>query len=253
VHIVRILFSIEERDAARDFVLKLAADDHRITAGAIVGSFARGAEDRWSDLDLTFAVADGVAIGDVIGDWTSWLESTLGAAALWDGQVGSRTYRVYLLPGSLQIDLSFTPASRFRPAGPAFELLFGEAGAMDVAQPLTAEHFFGWGAIQAIHARRSIERARYWQAEQAIGQVRECALSVACVEAGLDPSHGRGFDDLPSETLAAASATLVAEVEPGHLLRALGLAVELLLGQAATDVAARIEDELRALSVERSA
>lgn len=62
------MFSVEERDAARAFVVRMASDDSRITAGALVGSFARGAEDRWSDLDLTFAVADDVPLGDVLGD-----------------------------------------------------------------------------------------------------------------------------------------------------------------------------------------
>jgi predicted nucleotidyltransferase len=242
------MFSVEERDAARAFVLKMASGDSRIAAAAVVGSFARGAADRWSDLDLTFAVADDVPLGDVLGDWTRQLEAALDAVPLWDLGVGSRTYRVFLLPGSLQVDLSFTPASQFRPAGPAFALLFGEAGPTDAPPLPTADHFFGLGVVQALHARRSIERARYWQAEQAISQVRECALSLACLQQGLDPSHGRGFDDLPMDTLAPVSATLVASVEPDRLRAALDSAVHLLLGQTAEvrGLASRIAGELRA-------
>jgi hypothetical protein len=244
------MFSVEERDAARAYVLRMASEDSRITAAAEVGSFARRAADRWSDLDLTFAVADDVPVGDVIGDWTPQLEAALHAVPLWDLRVGSRTYRVFVLRGSLQVDLSFTPASQFRPAGPAFALLFAEAGPTDAPLPPTPDHFFGLGVVQALHARRSIERARYWQAEQAISQVRECALSLACLQRGLDPSHGRGFDDLPTDTLAPVAATLVASVEPDRLRAARESAVQLLLGQAADvrELASRIEGDLHAPS-----
>ncbi len=244
------MFSVEERNAARAFVLRMASDDSRITAGALVGSIARGAEDRWSDLDLTFVVADDVPLGDVLLDWTRQMDAALGAVPLWDVRVRSRTYRVFLLPGLLQVDLSFTPASQLRPAGPAFALLFGQAGPTDVPAPPTSDHFFGLGVVQAIHGRRSIDRARYWQAEQAISQVRECALSLACLQYGLEPSHGRGFDDLPPDTLAPVAATLVASLEPDRLSAALESAVELFLGQAVyvRELASRIEKDLRALS-----
>jgi predicted nucleotidyltransferase len=244
------MFTVEEREAARAFVLKMASDDSRVTAGAVVGSFARAAADRWSDLDLTFAVADDVPLDDVLGDWTRQLKAALDGVPLWDLQVRDRTYRVFLLRGCLQVDLSFTPASQFRPAGPAFALLFGHAGPADAPPPPTPDHFFGLGVVQALHGRRSIERARYWQAEQAISQVRECALSLACLQRGLDPSHGRGLDDLPADTLAPVAATLVASVEPDRLRAALGSAVHLLLGQAADvrELADRIAGDIRALT-----
>jgi predicted nucleotidyltransferase len=244
------MFSVEERNAAQAFVLRMASEDSRITAGALVGSIARGTEDRWSDLDMTFAVADDVPLGDVLRDWTGQLDAALDAVPLWDLRVGIRTYRVFLLPGLLQVDLSFAPASQFGPAGPAFALLFGEAGPTDAPARLTPDHFFGLGVVQAIHGSRCIDRARYWQAEQAISQVRECALSLACLQHGLEPKYGRGFDDLPPDTLAPVAATLVASVEPEQLRAALKSAVELLLGQAAAagELASRIERDLRALS-----
>ena len=244
------MFTVEEREAARAFVLGLASRDRRITAGAVVGSFARGAEDRWSDIDLTFAVADDVPVTDVIADWSSQLEAALDAMPIWEGEVRGRTYKVFLLPGWLQVDLSFTQASRFRPGGPAFQLLFGDAGPMDAVPAPAADHFVGWGVLQAIHARRCIERGRFWQAEQAIGVVRDCALSIACVQHGLEPSYGRGFDDLPANTLAQADTAHVASLEPEHLRTALGNAVRLLLDQAldVRELPNRIVRDLRTLS-----
>jgi hypothetical protein len=52
------MFTVHDRDRIRDYVLELAASDPRVVAGAVVGSTALGREDRWSDIDLTFSVAD---------------------------------------------------------------------------------------------------------------------------------------------------------------------------------------------------
>ena len=55
------MFSIEDRNRVRDHVLRLAVSDARVVAGAVVGSLALREADRWSDLDLTFAVADDIS------------------------------------------------------------------------------------------------------------------------------------------------------------------------------------------------
>jgi hypothetical protein len=52
------VFTIEQRDALRERVLRLAEDDDRVVAGAAVGSLAVDEGDRFSDLDLTFGIAD---------------------------------------------------------------------------------------------------------------------------------------------------------------------------------------------------
>jgi hypothetical protein len=41
-------------------VLGLAEEDERVVAGALVGSLAVNGADRFSDLDLTFGIADDV-------------------------------------------------------------------------------------------------------------------------------------------------------------------------------------------------
>jgi hypothetical protein len=79
--------------------------------------------DRFSDVDLTFGIADHVPVADVLDDWTRTLIDELDAVHLADLERGPTTYRVFLLPDALQFDLSMTPAARFRPAGPRFRLL----------------------------------------------------------------------------------------------------------------------------------
>lgn len=96
------MFSVSERDRIRDRVLELAASDERVVAGAVVGSMAHDDGDRWSDLDLTFAVAGDRPLMDVLLDWTSRLVAEFDAVRLFDLQSGQSIYRVFLLPGCLQ-------------------------------------------------------------------------------------------------------------------------------------------------------
>src|SRR5215470_17378422 len=122
-----MMFTIEDRNRVRDHVLDRAKADGRIVAGAVVGSLATSEGDRWSDLDLTFGVADGVALSGVLDDFTVNLDREFNATHLFDLPSGAAIYRVFLLPGCLQFDLSFTPAAHFGASGPQFQLLFGSA------------------------------------------------------------------------------------------------------------------------------
>jgi len=246
---MRQVFSVEERDRVHDHVLAMASADARVVAGAVIGALALGGGDRWSDLDLTFGVADDVPVDDVLGDWTRELARELDAVHLFDLPAQSTIYRVFLLPGCLQVDLSFTPASEFRPRGPKFRLLFGSAGETDHGSQPSAHQLFGLGVHHALRARFCIERGRYWQAEHWIGGIREHALSLACLSRGLDPSHGRGFDDLPAEVLEAFDDALVGSVERVELVRALEGAVAGLLRESTEvrDVAAKVEGHVRGM------
>src|SRR5207237_568891 len=81
-------------------------------AGAAVGSLAVDGGDRFSDLDLTFGIADHVPVADVLNDWTRALIDEADAVHLADLTRGPTTYRLFLLPDALQLDLSLTPAAR---------------------------------------------------------------------------------------------------------------------------------------------
>jgi hypothetical protein len=221
------VFTVEQRDALREHVLLLAQEDEHVVAGAAVGSLAVDAGDRFSDLDLTFGIADHAPVADVLDDWTRRLIDELDAVHLADLERGPTTYRVFLLPDALQFDLSMTPATQFRPAGPRFRLLFGKtaAGEPELSTPPVAGDLFGWGVIYALHARACIERGRVWQAEHYVGAVRDHALSLACLRQGLPAVQARGYDDLSAETLARFEAAHVGAVEPGALRAALAASV----------------------------
>jgi hypothetical protein len=241
------VFSVEDRERVRDRVLALADADERVVAGAVVGSLAEGPGDRWSDLDLTFAVADGVGVTDVLADWTRTLAGELGAVHLFDLGRDASIYRVFLLPGCLQLDLSFTPAAAFGAATPRFRLLFGEAVERPHVQPPDPHELFGYAAHHALRARFCLERGRYWQAAYWVNGVRDYALSLACRTRGLPANEGRGFDDLPSDVRDRFAGAIATSLERDELLRALGRAVDGLLHEAG-EVGAKAEPELRALT-----
>jgi len=232
------VFTVEQRETLVQRVIRLGKEDDRVVAGAVVGSLAVDAGDRYSDVDLTFAVAHSVPVADVLQDWTRTLVEELDAVTLVDLDRGPTTYRVLLLPGALQLDLSMTPAARFRPAGPRFRLVFGETapgepetvtGSLFIDTPAIAEDIFGWGVVYALHARACIERRRHWQAEHYISAVRDHALSLACLREQVTAVQARGFDDLSAETVSRFEGAHIGSVEPSVLRRALETSMTALL------------------------
>jgi hypothetical protein len=238
------VFTVEQRAALRERMLRLADEDEHVVAGAAVGSLAVGAGDAFSDLDLTFAIDDAPVV-DVLDDWTRTLVRELDAVRLVDLEAGSTIYRVFLLADALQFDLSMTPAAEFRAAGPKFQLLFGvtapgepeprspKDGSVFIRTPPVAQDIFGWGVIYGLHARACIERARVWQARHYVDAVRDHGLALACLRHGVTVVQARGYDDLPAETLARFDGTHVGSLGPDALRRALGASVAALLAEAA--------------------
>lgn len=244
------MYSIQDRNRVRDHVLQMAASDPRIVAGAVVGSLALEDGDRYSDLDLTFGVAEEFSIYAVLEDWTRSIIAVFDAANLFDLPSGPSIYRVFLIPGCLQFDLSFTPASKFGATGPKFRLLFGEAVERPFPQPPTPQELFGYAVHHVLRARFCIERGRYWHAEYWISSARDYTLSLACQRRGLPTYHGRGYDDLPPEVLAAFSNTFVKDLTRDELMSALARVIDCMLLETddLPDLAAKVKPQLQELT-----
>jgi hypothetical protein len=244
------MFSVEYRDQVRDYVLELADTDKRVTAGAVVGSLALSEGDRWSDLDLTFAVANEFNQLDVLEDWTQQIIEKFNAAHLFDLPSGASIYRVFLLPGCLQFDLSFTPASQFGATGPKFKLLFGSAIEKPHYPPPSARDLFGYAVHHALRARFCIERGKLWQAEYWIHSTRDYVLNLACLRLGLPSNNGRGYDALPKKVLNKFKDTFVTTLEKTELQRVLNHCIDGLLSETylVQDLALQVEPQLQTLT-----
>src|SRR3954453_17435286 len=113
------MYRVEDRDRIRDLLIEKARADPLIVAAALVGSTVTGG-DRWSDLDLTFGGARGVPVETGRGRGPPGVGSELAGVVLFDLPVDATIYRVFLLPGALQVDLSFTPEEQFGARSPRF-------------------------------------------------------------------------------------------------------------------------------------
>ena len=237
------MFTVESRDRLRDQLMSAASADDRISAAALVGSSALGREDEWSDIDLALCIDAEAERSAVIVEWTDWMYDEHAAVHHTDVARGETLYRVFLLADTLQVDLSFWPATEFGPTGPRFRLLFGavtketparaptNAGDKAASRADGAE-LIGMAWLYALHARASIARGRVWQAEYMISGMRDHVLALACLRHEVPRVHGRGFDDLPPGATAVTDTTLVRSLGISELKRAFVVVTEALLGEA---------------------
>ncbi|MDG6983412.1 MAG: hypothetical protein JRN28_02505 [Nitrososphaerota archaeon] len=243
------MFSTEQRDRIKDRLLEMGRSDSRIVSAALVGSSATGG-DRWSDLDVTFGLKAEAKLEPVLSDWTASLRQEFDAVHLFDLPHWTSLYRVFLFPGNLQVDVSFTPEADFGANGPRFKLVFGKATEKARPQQPTPQHLFGYAVHHLVRARFCIERGRLWQAEYWISAARDYVLALACLQRGLSTDNGRGFDSLPGDVTRPLAGSLVRSLGRRTLLGALEKTVEGLL-ENSRDVgepALRLKGQLRNLS-----
>jgi predicted nucleotidyltransferase len=226
------MFAVEERDRVRQRLLALAESDPAIVGAAITGSVATGAGDRWSDLDLSFAV-DG-DLDTALERWTRRLYDDFAALHHWDLPSGTSIYRVFLLPDWLEVDIAFTLAEDFGPRGPSWRTVFGETTQIPHTPPPRHDSLAGMAWHHALHARVSIERRRWWQAEYWISAVRDRTIALACLRLGYPVHHAKGAHLLPEELTAPLTATLVRSLDEHELRRALRAATTALAAELET-------------------
>jgi predicted nucleotidyltransferase len=238
-----------ERERVRERLLDLAAADPDIAGAAITGSLALDAGDEWSDIDLAFAVSD--ELGPTLERWTEHLSRDFDAVHHWDLPFGATVYRVFLLPGWLEVDIAFAPAAEFGPRGPTWRTVFGEAVELPPAPAQSADDLLGRAWHHALHARACIERGRPWQAEHWIRAVRDQVLASACLRLGHPTRYAKGADLLPAELTAPLEAALVRSLDEAELRRALAVAGAALAAEverSAPALDARLAPMLRALT-----
>ncbi|HEX8099822.1 MAG TPA: nucleotidyltransferase domain-containing protein [Actinomycetota bacterium] len=213
-------FTREERGAIRAQLLDAARADQEIVGAAITGSGAIETEDDWSDIDLAFAVADGVRLPDVLARWTDEVDAHFRVVHYWDLLADDRVFRVFLLSNGLEIDLAFMPAAAFGARGAKFRLVFGEARDIGVAGADTRT-LLGMGWHHILHATVCIARGRPWEAEWLMSAARDYTLALACAREGLPTAYARGVDELPFSTRSAFDATLARSADLSELRRGL--------------------------------
>src|SRR5262249_28338315 len=180
-------------------------------------------------IDLAFAIAGDLA--PALARWTGILERDLGALHHWDLPFGSSVYRVFLLPGGLEVDVAFTPVADFGPRGPDWRTVFGESVDRGPTPPPRRDDLVGIAWHHVLHARACLERRKPWQAEWLISGVRDQVIALACVRLGLPARFAKGADQLPPEVTAPLRATLVGSLDEADVWRALGAVTDGLVAE----------------------
>lgn len=244
------MFAVEDRDRLCERLIATAREDARLAAAALLGSAARGQQDPWSDIDLALGIVAEAEHEPVVAEWSERMYDEHGAVHHVDVSFGRTLYRVFLLPSTLQVDLSFWPLSDFAATGPDFQQLFGPAAQQQPTPLPDPAELVGMGWLYALHARSSIARGRAWQAEYMISGVRDQVLAMACLRHGVSPYQARGVDLLPSDATASVQPTLVKSLEASELKRSFRATIEALLEEielADHSLAARLSAPLRSL------
>ncbi|MCO5224443.1 MAG: nucleotidyltransferase domain-containing protein, partial [Thermomicrobiales bacterium] len=149
------MFTVEQRELIRDELIALARSDTSIVGAALVGSSATNLQDDFSDIDLALQLAPGADESLVVERWTHHISKTYGLAHHLDVLAGSTRYRVFLLPESLQIDISFWAYDAFAAKGDRFRLLFGAPAESSSAAPPSPDRLIGMAWLYALHVRSS--------------------------------------------------------------------------------------------------
>jgi hypothetical protein len=244
------VFTPDERVRLREAIVAAAREDPRISGGALTGSAAASAEDRWSDIDLAFGLKPGTDMQAVLADFSKRMYELHDALDHVDVPFARWIYRVFLMRSSLQVDLAFVPDDDFRARAPSFRLLFGSSRDAQHAPPPDARQLIGYGWLYALHARSSIARGKLWQAEYMVSQVRDHVLALACVRLGLPAREGRGMDRLPRDVTDRVAGALVQRIDAQELRRAAHVAIEALIDEIRhvdVSLAGRLDDPLREL------
>jgi len=241
------MFNRDEREQIRAALVSAAQQDPRITAAAHLGSAAVDRLDDWSDIDLALCISPGTEPEEVVGAWTNRLYRNHRAVAHCDVRRGDTLYRVFLLDNTLQVDISFWPASRFGAVGPKFKLVFGVANEPQPSSADSADELVGFAWLYALHVRSSMARKRLLQAEYMLSNMRNQVLAVACLRQGLLTRDGRGFDDLAEEDRRRFDDCYPSSIDAEELRRALRRTMAALLDEIRlrdSDLAVRIESSL---------
>jgi len=243
------MFTARDRDRIREQLLARAEADESITGAAFTGSLATGDGDRWSDTDLVLAVRGELTAA--VDRWTRWLCDDLGAVHQWDLSTAPSVIRVFLLPGWLELDLTFTPEDQFGPRSPQWRTIFGQPRQLHPFPRVDPEQLAGLVWHHALHARICIERGRRWQAEHWISAIRDHVITLACLRLGYSASYAKGAHLLPEDLTGPLEATLVRSPDESELRRALAATITVATGElerSDTSLASRLRPMLTELA-----
>lgn len=228
------MFNVADREKLRARLVEVARHHPDIETAALLGSAARGEEDRWSDIDLALGLAPGVDPVQAAKTWTTVVEQTEPLVDHLDINASGGLYRVLLLASTLQVDLSFWPHRHFPTGSSPVKVLFGHPDLPQISvepqNDLSVHVRMSW--LYALHLRSAVGRGRSWQALWMLDGIRNQVIALLCVRYELPAAEGRGVDRLPLAVLSELADTLPKDIDTASIIHSARRLVLLLVQEA---------------------
>jgi predicted nucleotidyltransferase len=216
---VQLIALPPHHQALLDRFLAACQDDERIVAAFLGGSYARGAADAYSDLDLGLITAD-AAYEDFFAERETFLHRLGDLAFLED--FGSETNLFFIFADGTEGELAIGRKSRFTQihSGPYRTLLdktgiladavFPWQEAAETDQVETLRRLVSWFWHDLSHLITALARGQLWWAYGQLGILRLSCVNLARLRANFS-AEVQDYDKvdkmLPAEQLAPLQAT----------------------------------------------
>lgn len=251
-----LIFTPRDRETTLTQVIELGEADQRLQAAVLTGSIGSGRADRWSDIDIAFVIADVESCEVVAADWVEQIYRNLPVAHHYETAFGTTLVRGFLMENGLEVDLAFTPGVDFTvwaPVGVIFDRTGHATKAAASPQPWSptpdwdGEAGFAWHDV--LHACLGVIRHKPWQALFYLQRVRNRTLSLAAERHGFEADEFKQVDELPWHERDPLLASLIGDLNPASLIKAIDVATQAFLVELRrgdTALAARLTPPLSA-------
>ena len=244
-----MIFNVQDRQEAFDFILSIAKECEKIVALVQVGSGAVGFTDDHSDLDFVVALDSNDSMKEVMDYFHQKVSEKY--KIVYFGRIEQRRLEVFVLSNLLEIDLGFGCYEQAAAMKPAFKVLYDKSGAveqkmidsrqwMDNAifgdkQKKDIEFICSLVWHRLMQAAVAINRGALLRARGTIEYVRTLYVDLLGDRCKLESKLNREMDKLPPEEIAAIKSTFITEDTPDamwiSLLRLTDLIYKELEGQ----------------------
>jgi len=229
------MFSVQDRQAAFDYILSAAAECGKIVSLVQIGSGAYGFQDEYSDLDFVIALDSDESMPEVM----DYMRRKIFAKyePVFYTQNESRRLQNYILPGLLEIDIGYGGYEHAAALKPAFKVLFDHSGTVEEKMVRSREwmddRIYGdkqqkdleqardsvW--LFLMHAAVAIHRGKCFRAIGEMEAARTLYIDLLGDRCRLESRRNREIDKLPETEKAAVRSTLLTGQSPSELWEAL--------------------------------
>jgi len=251
------IFTPKAREAAKEYLIALAAENTNIIAGVLLGSASYGYVDEWSDIDFCVVVDEEDSIEKAMLHMSEGVKAY--SPILCFGQLTQRRLQIYLLDNYLELNISFRPKGNIGINKGVWQVVLDKSGkiemevenswvahqetqkekaqSQDVHEKVKSYANETWHFL--FHCAIAIKRKKYWRTIGELDIVRNRLVELKGLRYAIDTGRYRGVDNLPEHELKIIQMTMAIDTSWEGLAQCLNV------------LADAIYDELEAQGAER--